>query len=295
LFAPQSTNWIQIDKLNRPAGSKAGNFGVSAGFNDGVAIVGAQVTISPVNNNGYAFLDRFVHNQSPAPVSRIPDQYAKVSKSFAYLLPTNLFADADAGSTLSVSVTFPDGSNGLAFASGSISGVPSTAGVFRVVVSGVDDRGIATTIHFLIYVLADVNFPDSPYNRWLLENFSNTVFSAGAEMAIWGGGADPDGDGLNNREEYAFGTDPGVADDNGLTLSVAANGDFIISYYRRNNDPSLGFYLQGAQDCATWLDLNPFAVSETVEDVGGGVSFYSLRFRPPVGIKMQAYRVVATF
>lgn len=292
LFDISGTNWTVVERVNRPVGSQAGSYGISVGYNDGVAIVGAPVTISPVNNLGYAYMYRFVHNQSPASLATIPDQFAKVGELFSYTLPAGLFFDADPGSTTDIGVSFPDGSNGLSFTSGVINGVPVSGGIFRVVVTGIDDQGTSSVIEFMIRVLDESVLVDNPYNQWLLESFGAVVYDAGLESTEWGPDADPDGDGRSNREEYAFGTDPNEPDGDGIMLQMASNGDFIISYYRRSNDAALDFRLQGTQNFVVWLDVSPFAVSEVVESVTDDVEYYSLRFRPPVGLPILAYRIL---
>ncbi len=293
LFDRVVTNWTVVERINRPAGSQAGNYGISVGFNDGVAIVGAPVTISPVNNFGYAFMYRFVHNQAPASMVMIPDQLANVGDLFSYTLPAGLFFDADPGSTTEIDVSFPDGTNGLSFTNGIISGVPVSGGVFRVVITGIDDQRTSSTIQFAIRVLDESVLADNPYNQWLFGSFGSAVYDPGLESAEWGPDADPDGDGRSNREEYAFGTDPTQADSNDVQLQMAPNGDFIITYLRRSDDPAIEFKLQGSQNMAIWLDLYPFVVSETIQDTGHGLSLYSVRFRPPVGVTGLSYRIVA--
>ena len=81
---------------------------------------------------------------------------------------------------------------------------------------------------------------------------------------MWGGGADPDGDGRPNDVEYVFGGDPNVVDPVGLLSIVRdAVGNWVIDYARRSNDPDLDFMLEASADLVHWFDCSGFILSET--------------------------------
>jgi hypothetical protein len=69
---------------------------------------------------------------------------------------------------------------------------------------------------------------------------------------------DPDGDGRSNREEYAFGGNPGVIDGpvSGAVLTQAS-GSVTWQYARRGDDPSLTFTHQRSGDLSVWAALTP--------------------------------------
>jgi hypothetical protein len=57
----ESSIWTLIEKLVRPAGSPAGFYGSSVGYQQGTAIVGAPWDLAAGTNAGHAFLYRFRH------------------------------------------------------------------------------------------------------------------------------------------------------------------------------------------------------------------------------------------
>lgn len=91
-------------------------------------------------------------------------------------------------------------------------------------------------------------YTPTPYESWI----------AGFGVADPAPSADPDGDGRDNREEYAFGGNPGVADDpaSGQTVANAA-GTVTWQYARRSDDPSLVYSHQRSVDLASWQTLVP--------------------------------------
>lgn len=91
-------------------------------------------------------------------------------------------------------------------------------------------------------------YTPTPYESWI----------AGFGVADPAPSADPDGDGRDNREEYAFGGNPGVADGpaSGQTVANAA-GTVTWQYARRSDDPSLVYSHQRSVDLASWQTLVP--------------------------------------
>jgi hypothetical protein len=104
------------------------------------------------------------------------------------------------------------------------------------------------------------------YSNWLtefqLDPQATTGPNAGAPTA------DPDGDGFNNRSEYAFGTNPTVP--NGALLSTTAtNGVFRSSWAGPASGVTYG--VQFSTNLSTMAFSNDATI--TIESVGGVMSF----------------------
>ena len=95
-------------------------------------------------------------------------------------------------------------------------------------------------------------YTPTPYESWI----------GGYAVADASPGADPDGDGRSNREEYAFGGNPGIADGPAGGQTVAnAGGTATWQYARRSGDASLVFSHQRSVDLANWQTLVPVSVT----------------------------------
>jgi alpha-L-fucosidase 2 len=71
-----------------------------------------------------------------------------------------------------------------------------------------------------------LNVSLSPFGHWLVENFGSLTNSAAAP------GADPDGDGLNNDEEFRAGTQPTNSASvlQNVNVAVDANGFYVVTW-----------------------------------------------------------------
>ncbi len=93
-----------------------------------------------------------------------------------------------------------------------------------------------------------------PYDIWAAAHdlWSNAALAT----------ADADGDGLDNRAEYAFGTDPARADAP-LPGQLLRNGENLDwSFIRRGDDPSLVFTIQSSTDLLTWQSASLTLLSQ---------------------------------
>ncbi|MFC5409485.1 putative Ig domain-containing protein [Larkinella bovis] len=117
---------------------------VKATDNQGAAVTTTfRVTVNPAPSGG---------NQPPVLLSPIPDQTFVTSEEYTYMLGKTQFTDPD-GSIASVEIAgLPAG---LVYnkAAGIIGGKPSKAGVYKVEVKAIDNKGASTTVNFTITVI----------------------------------------------------------------------------------------------------------------------------------------------
>jgi len=70
--------------------------------------------------------------------------------------------------------------------------------------------------------------------------------------------ADPDGDGLVNLAEYALLRKPLVADKiSALKMTVNGEGQAVLDYGRRLNDPHVAVVVEVSTDLQTWIRADP--------------------------------------
>jgi hypothetical protein len=141
---------------------------------------------------------------------------AKVGEAFSYLITTTGEATADsfAAAPLPAGLSV-EPSEGL------ISGTPAAAGVFNIVLTATNAAGTDLQTLVLTVEAADGS---SDYDTWAL-NYGLT-----GENAL--PGADPDGDGFTNAQEYAFGTDPMAATAALLTAEMTG-GSLVVLWLER--------------------------------------------------------------
>jgi hypothetical protein len=287
-----TTNWILVEKLNRPAGSPAGLYGSAVGLHEDTGLVGAPSDLVEFSNRGYAFFYRFKQNNPPVLATPIPDQLADLGLPFSFALPGATFTDPDLGDTLTLTGWFPAGSNGLAFVSGSVTGTPETAGLTPVAVQATDLSGAATGQTFQVIVLDGLTVAGTPRGLWDLAHFGNDLTNAALAGSLWGGGANPDGDDLDNDQEFAFGGDPHGGDARDITLAPAPDGNLLLTYFRRTDDPSLHYSLQGSSNMVQWVDLTWTVVSESTMLLSPTLEFVTLKIAPVASSVAQHYRIL---
>lgn len=112
---------------------------------------------------------------------------------------------------------------------------------------GWPNEWVAGTQGFTPYV-----YVPTPYEIWV----------AGFGLTDPSPAGDPDADGRDNREEYAFGGNPGVADGPAGGQTVGRAGNTVTwQYARRGNDPALVYAHQRSGDLANWQPLVPTSVT----------------------------------
>ncbi|MDB4295926.1 lamin tail domain-containing protein [Akkermansiaceae bacterium] len=113
------------------------------------------------------------------------------------------------------------------------------------------------------------------YNAWQEGNFNEAQW---ADPAVGTAEADPDGDGLLNWEEYAFGTDPNVADValfEGEVVTTGGQTYLGARVKRRINGADLLWQLQKGSDMQGWANQVSAVVSAVPQ--GGGTELALIR------------------
>jgi hypothetical protein len=135
------------------------------------------------------------------------------------------------------------------------------------------------------------------YVRWTYDSFPS--LDPGTEASVWGEGADPDGDGYTNLEEFAHGLDPRLADCAPNLLSCTrelAGGAILLSYKLRMDGeaPALDYTVQVAADLAgTWTELSPERYEVLLEeDLAGGFRKRSIRLDEDVLATVKFFRLL---
>jgi hypothetical protein len=133
-------------------------------------------------------------------------------------------------------------------------------GVHQVRFATTDAVGTIGTVSMLV----DVRPP------WRQVQFPGDYGNAATEATIWGFNADPDGDGLTNRDEYRFGSDPKNPASRGSVTYFAQPQSGAVGlqmrFLRRRYDPTLVYAPEGSSDLGTW-NGGPSAVREVSAEV----------------------------
>jgi hypothetical protein len=108
---------------------------------------------------------------------------------------------------------------------------------------------------------------EPPTSVWKLAHFGTNANNA----AIAGDMADPDHDGVVNLLEYAFATDPNVANTNPFTGNLAGN-QFKLHFPRNTSASDITYFLQTSSRLTTWSNLMTFtAASGWVTNMSGAM------------------------
>jgi hypothetical protein len=118
--------------------------------------------------------------------------------------------------------------------------------------------------------------PDAGAYEYLPGSFDGwkaTYFSP-AEMAndaISGQTADPDGDGIPNLMEYAFGSNPAIAGDSAGMPVVSMPGSYLqVRFSLDATRSDLTYEVQASNDLVSWTTIARSPGGGLMVDVGGG-------------------------
>jgi len=101
---------------------------------------------------------------------------------------------------------------------------------------------------------------------------------------LHGGSADPEGDGLRNFAEFAFGNNPLASDLVSVPLQRAADGNVHLSYKARKASDGADYKVMVSGNLQVWTDATPDITARTVEAIPGEPDYERVHvtYLPPV-------------
>ncbi len=136
-------------------------------------------------------------------------------------------------------------------------------------------------------------FTPGPFGAWQQTRFGSLELN---DAAVSADVADPDGDGLANMAEYAFGLDPRLADTSSDALPSLAGPELRL--LRQSAATDLDYLVRTSPDLATWSTAATFAGDTPLpEAFGAGISLIAdpatqqVRFRPAEAQDRLFYRI----
>ncbi|MBG1269270.1 ELWxxDGT repeat protein [Nostoc sp. WHI] len=220
-----------------PRNNNVGSLSIKAIASDGTATVSDVFALTVVNTN-----------DAPTVANTIADQAATEDTVFSFALPTNTFADVDAGDNLTYSATLENGDplpSWLSFNGTTFSGIPTNDNVGSLSIKAIASDGTATVSDvFVLAVANNINQTPNVINGTLVaDNLTGTV-----NMDIISGlqGNDTlnglgDNDTLNSSDGNDF-LDGGAGDDSLVggkgndTYTVDSIGDTITEGLNAGTD-----------------------------------------------------------
>jgi len=129
-----------------------------------------------------------------------------------------------------------------------------------------------------------------PYQLWQQANFSPAEL---ADPTISGDTADPDGDGIPNLAEYAFNTNPKIANTSGLpvmsTVNVGGLDYLTLSYEQVLFNTDITCTVQVSGDLMTWNSGPGFTVLVSDVDHGDGTEAITARDTIPMSSSTERF------
>ncbi len=171
-----------------------------------------------------------------------------------------------------------------------VNGVPLASGTYN-----------ATTSPAFITGTGSLTIPDpNPYAGWQTGKFTTEELG---DVLVSGSNADPDGDGLSNALEYAFGTEPKAPSSGFLPQSAVSSGQLALSYLRPvGGVAGVTYTVQTVSDLQTggagWADALPADFTQTTSTVGvpAGYEKVTVTFNTAVSAGEKKFsRIFASF
>lgn len=101
---------------------------------------------------------------------------------------------------------------------------------------------------------------------------------------LHGRGADPEGDGVKNFAEFAFGGNPLEAEPIPVPFERAADGTVTISYRARKSGDGAAYQVRVSDNLLLWTDATPNVTNVAVEDIAGtDYEWVDVTYVPPAG------------
>lgn len=258
----------------------------SGGFSDRVAS-GAEWVIAaedpPVG-------DFVIHLDSPGPSMPVYAAQLDVStqadyvRMLGYLLDARQSPTPQSGRPLTISWSNPATGESRFFRPGETAEITVTESdpeAYRFAGWAAPIGGIERTVN---YEFADgdisivANWAPLSYQAWRETMFHHLITSGGDEDylddVISGTDADPDGDGVTNWLEYAFGGSPYVADASKILPTIRMQGNAILYQYRRWRLPAevqtTVYVPECSSDLEEWNVMESDVVETSLMDNGDG-------------------------
>jgi len=134
-----------------------------------------------------------------------------------------------------------------------------------------------------VLTITNTTPPPSAYAAWKSNHFGINANNT----AVAGDNSDPDGDGIPNILEYAFGSDPNVANTNKPLAGAAISNQFQIQFNRNLSATDLTYSAQarfGLSD--DWSNIMTFLPSSGWQTNSPGSSVIE---SPPIGVPPDAH------
>lgn len=271
-------NWGLLDVQQPSASNQNDLFGLHCAMDGFTAIVGARLDKLNATNAldaGAGYVYEFKFNNAPSLVRPIADQTAGTTVAFAFTVPDDTFSDVDFADVLTYRATLADGSPlsrsmWLQFnpATRSFAGTPLAGDDHPIdlIVIATDEQGhsVSSNVFTVSVTVSAARAFELALEEWQKANFAAAALAdSGQQASLWGGSADPDGDGYSNSIEMALGLNPNAADGPGI-IAVEANPPLITIVYPLDNDcPAEFVHVEWSLDLITWRQINVSTVVRT--------------------------------
>ncbi|QJE96547.1 LamG-like jellyroll fold domain-containing protein [Luteolibacter luteus] len=128
----------------------------------------------------------------------------------------------------------------------------------------------------------------APYAQWLAAHLPGLGYLQGVDL-------DPDGDGITNFAEFAFGGDPLAADVFPVPMDRAPDGSVTLSYVARKAPAGAIYHVQVGDDLSIWNIADPDLTELSRVDLPGGeYERITVKYVPPVGATQLFFRIQAS-
>jgi hypothetical protein len=126
-----------------------------------------------------------------------------------------------------------------------------------------------------------------PYTQWLASWLPGLNHLHGIDL-------DPEGDGVTNFAEFAFGGDPLSADVFPVPMDRAEDGSVTLSYVARKAPADAVYHVQVGENLLSWAPADPNLTELSRVDLPGGeYEQITVKYLPPVASSQLFFRIEA--